>query len=72
MLMKYGSEARVSGRQNELILACGKGKNSSISILKKGISINDLTRLTDLPTLSEPNGLFVVGDSVFLKFYGIP
>lgn len=35
-------EGNKKGRQNELIIAGGKGPNSNISILKKGISLNNL------------------------------
>jgi len=35
-------EGNKKGRQNELIVAGGKGPNSNISILKKGISLNNI------------------------------
>jgi hypothetical protein len=58
------------GSSDELVLACGRGANSSICVLKKGISINHVNQIKDLPSLSR-NGIFSVNNRVFLKFYGV-
>lgn len=64
--MKVSSE---EGVQNELIVAGGKGLNSHISLLKKGVSISVTTSIPDLPPLSgiftPPNG------KLYLTFIGV-
>lgn len=69
MQMKYSSREN-NGRQNDLMVACGKGKNASISVLKKGISINQIQSMDSLPSLSS-EGVFTIGDRMLLKFYGV-
>lgn len=70
--MKHKSTALASGHQNELIVASGRGDNAGISVLKKGVSICSLSRISDLPPLDEINGITTVKDRVFLKFLGLP
>jgi hypothetical protein len=48
----------------------GKGADSHISLLKKGISINFLSSVDDLPLLDEA-GIFCCNSYLILKFYGV-
>jgi hypothetical protein len=52
-----------------LIVSGGKGHSSHISVIKKGISINNLTALNDIPALSA-NGIFTIDDLVLIRFFG--
>jgi hypothetical protein len=65
--MKYQGND-IKGRQNELIVAGGKGNNSNINVLKKGISINEIINLKDLPPLNS-NGIFDLNGLVILNFF---
>lgn len=70
--MKHSDAIASKGQQNELIVASGKGSNASISVLKKGVSINELSKIRDLPPLDESCGLSTIKDTLFLKFVGLP
>jgi hypothetical protein len=52
-----------------LIVSGGKGSSSHISVIKKGISINNLTALNDIPALSA-NGIFTIDELVLIRFFG--
>lgn len=52
-------------------MAGGRGCNSHISILKKGISLKNVQKISDLPNLKEPNGIFTISNKCFLNFFGL-
>lgn len=58
-----------SNYQNELIVAGGNGKNSHISILKRGISLKNNDSIGELPLIAD-NGIFTSEDKIFVKFFG--
>lgn len=58
-----------TNNQSELIVAGGNGKNSHISILKKGISLKNVHTIWDFPLIAD-NGIFTLEDKIFIKFFG--
>jgi hypothetical protein len=59
-----------TNNQSELIVAGGYGKNSHISVLKKGISVKNVHTIRDLPLIAD-NGIFTLEDKIFIKFFGL-
>ena len=50
-------------------MAGGKGTASHISIIKKGISINNQAKLENLPSLCA-KGIFILDNFILLRFFG--
>jgi hypothetical protein len=59
-----------TNNQSELIVAAGKGKNSHISILKRGISLKIVHTISDIPLIAD-NGIFTLEDKIFIKFFSL-